>query len=92
MFIKRYADQFGLPLPAAPRARDDTPPVLLPGNESKAAGQAKYKEVCLESTRPYVELTTFKEAWNSCVPFIQFMKLKTDLCKTCFDLHENIAG
>nr|XP_022302539.1 uncharacterized protein LOC111110356 [Crassostrea virginica] len=92
VFIKRYADQFGLPLPAAPRAHDDTPPVLLPCNESKAAVHAKYKEACLESSSPYVELTTFKEAWNSCVPFIQFMKPKTDLCKTCFDLRENIAG
>ncbi|XP_062616042.1 uncharacterized protein LOC134277748 [Saccostrea cucullata] len=92
LFIKRYADQYGLPLPAAPRARDDTPPVLLPCNESKATVHAKYKDACLESSSPSVKLTTFKEAWNSCVPYIQFMKPKTDLCKTCHDLREDITG
>nr|XP_034309101.1 uncharacterized protein LOC117683615 [Crassostrea gigas] len=75
LFIKRYADQFGLPLPAAPRARDDTAPVLLPCSDSKASIHAKYKE-----------------AWNSCVPYIQFIKPKIDLCKTCHDLREDIAG
>ena len=29
---------------------------------------------------------------NLCVPFTQFMKLEINLCKTCIDLHENIAG
>ncbi|XP_062614900.1 uncharacterized protein LOC134276644, partial [Saccostrea cucullata] len=92
LFLKRYADQFGLPLPAAPRARDNTPPVLLPCSESKMSIHMKYKEACLETGSPYMELTTFKGAWNSCVPYIQFIKPKTDLCKTCHDLREDISG
>ncbi|VDI05782.1 Hypothetical predicted protein [Mytilus galloprovincialis] len=91
-FIKRYADEFGLPLPAAPRATDNTPPILLPCSESKKYVHSKYVSSCVNSEQQYVQLTVFKEVWNACVPHIQFMKPKTDLCKTCFQLREDISG
>ncbi|CAC5385864.1 unnamed protein product [Mytilus coruscus] len=46
-FIKRYADEFGLPLPAAPRATDNTPPILLPCSESKKYVHSKYVDSSL---------------------------------------------
>ena len=92
LFIKRYADEFGLPLPAAPRGRDNTPPILLPCSDSKASIYNKYKESCEEADKRHVGSTVFYEVWNSCVPHIEFIKPKTDLCKTCFELRENIAG
>ncbi|CAC5392565.1 unnamed protein product [Mytilus coruscus] len=91
-FIKRYADEFGLPLPAAPRATDNTPPILLPCSESKKYVHSKYVDSCVNSEQQYIQLTIFKEVWNACVPHIQFMKPKTDLCKTCFQLREEISG
>ncbi|CAG2190974.1 unnamed protein product [Mytilus edulis] len=91
-FIKRYADEFGLPLPAAPRATDNTPPILLPCSESKKYEHSKYVSSCVNSEQQYVQLTVFKEVWNACVPHIQFMKPKTDRCKTCFQLREDISG
>ena len=91
-FVKRYADEFGLPLPAAPRSSDNTAPILLPCNESKQSIHAKYVDSCKESGTNYVQLTVLKEVWNVCVPHIQFMKPKTDLCKTCYQLREDISG
>ncbi|CAC5399423.1 unnamed protein product [Mytilus coruscus] len=60
-FIKRYADEFGLPLPAAPRATDNTPPILLPCSESKKYVHSKYVDSCVNSEQQYVHLTVFKE-------------------------------
>ena len=92
LFIKRYADEFGLPMPAAPRGRDSTPPILLPCSDSKSSVYDKYKESCEEAEKIHVGSTVFYEVWNSCVPHIEFIKPKTDLCKTCFELREDIAG
>uniref|UniRef100_K1QVY4 Uncharacterized protein n=1 Tax=Magallana gigas TaxID=29159 RepID=K1QVY4_MAGGI len=35
-FISSYADDFGLPQPAAPRGRDDTPPIYIPSDARKS--------------------------------------------------------
>ncbi|CAC5414299.1 unnamed protein product [Mytilus coruscus] len=48
-FIKRYADEFGLPLPPAPRATENTPPILLPCSESKQYVHSKYVDSCVNS-------------------------------------------
>ena len=79
-------------MPAARRGRDNIPPILLPCCDSKASIYNKYKESCEEADKRHVGSTVFYEVWNSCVPHIEFMKPKTDLCKTCFELRENIAG
>ncbi|XP_062600192.1 uncharacterized protein LOC134261812 [Saccostrea cucullata] len=45
-FILGYAEEHGLPQPAAPRGRDDEPPIFLPCNSTKKAIHGQYKSAC----------------------------------------------
>ncbi|XP_070552713.1 uncharacterized protein [Ptychodera flava] len=51
-FLIRYADEKGLPMPAAPRGRDDHPPIYLPSSDTKAEVYDKYTESCQQSDPP----------------------------------------
>lgn len=43
-FISSFADDFGLPQPAAPRGRDDVPPIYIPSDKTKKMIHEKYVE------------------------------------------------
>ncbi|KAJ8307518.1 hypothetical protein KUTeg_015602 [Tegillarca granosa] len=45
-FLTRYANDVGLPQPAAPRGRDSYPPVYLPGNETYKSVHQTYTTIC----------------------------------------------
>lgn len=81
-FITRFADQFGLPQPAAPRDRDDIPPIYLPGKENFKSVHQKYVEACGDENRALSE-TTFRRIWHRVVPHVKFMTPRTDVCHKC---------
>ena len=45
-FIRNYADEHGLPLPAPERGRDSIPPIYLPSSDTKTSVHKKYQEAC----------------------------------------------
>ncbi|XP_033764064.1 uncharacterized protein LOC117345170 [Pecten maximus] len=83
-FITRFADQFGLPQPAAPRGRDDIPPVYLPGKESYKTVHQQYAEAygSKDDNRVLSE-TTFRRIWHRVVHHVKFMTPRTDVCHKC---------
>ena len=58
-FISYYAEEHGLPQPAAIN-RNIGGHILLPCSESKQSFYRMYKDVCTDNDRPAVGLTTFK--------------------------------
>ncbi|XP_077983871.1 uncharacterized protein LOC144438632 [Glandiceps talaboti] len=91
-FIKEYAGEFGLPMPAVPRGREGTPPVYLPSSVTKETVYSAYVESCEQSQPPlkHVGLTTFKNIWKDCVPHIQSISPQTDVCFKCEDFRKKI--
>ena len=90
MFLKNHADENGLPMPAAPRGRNEIPPVYLPAYETKASIHKQYVTSCAESS--HVGLTLFKNIWQHTLPHIQIMKPRSDLCFKCQKHRENISN
>ncbi|XP_070565258.1 uncharacterized protein [Ptychodera flava] len=91
-FIMEYSNEFGLPMPAVPRGREGTPPVYLPSSITKDRVYSAYVESC-EQTQPpltHVGLTTFKNVWKDCVPHIQTISPKTDVCVKCEEFRNKI--
>ena len=62
-FIKKYGEDNGLPMPAAPRSRNDISPVFLPAYETKVHVHSVYKDSCIASDKRPVGLTLFKNIW-----------------------------
>ncbi|XP_033739923.1 uncharacterized protein LOC117327181 isoform X1 [Pecten maximus] len=86
----RYADEMGLPQPAAPRGRDSFPPIYLPGSETYLSVHKKYSQVCIETENRCLSETTFRRIWHQCLPHIQFMSCKTDVCHKCESFRNRI--
>ncbi|XP_070552474.1 uncharacterized protein [Ptychodera flava] len=84
-FLLRYADDNGLPMPAAPHGRDGRPPVYLPSCDTKADVYKKYVNACkvCQPAKQSVGETTFRNIWKLCVPHIQRMEPRTDVCAKC---------
>ena len=55
-FIIGYADIHGMPQPAAPRGRDDIPPIFLHSSVTKKAVHDLYRQSCEESNVRVVSL------------------------------------
>ncbi|XP_070576723.1 uncharacterized protein [Ptychodera flava] len=91
-FLIRYADEKGLPMPAAPRGRDDHPPIYLPSCDTKAEVYDRYTESCQQSDPPRMAVgeTTFRNIWSSCVPHIKRMEPRTDVCPKCEAFRQSI--
>jgi hypothetical protein len=82
-FIKNYADETGLPQPAAPRGRDNIPPIFLPCDATKKGIHAEYVEICTETGTKAVSLTVFKSTWSNCLPHIKIASPREDVCASC---------
>ncbi|XP_062587812.1 uncharacterized protein LOC134249479 isoform X1 [Saccostrea cucullata] len=82
-FIQRYAEEHGLPMPAAPRGRDTDPPIFLPCSLTKKDLHASYSEACSTSDIRCVKLSSFYAIWSTCLPSIQIATPRTDVCSTC---------
>ncbi|KAJ8313349.1 hypothetical protein KUTeg_009135 [Tegillarca granosa] len=72
-FISNYADESGLPQPAAPRGRDGVPPVYIPSNMTK-----KVSILCMSRVTKESDII-----WNHCLPHVKIAKLRDDVCAIC---------
>ena len=79
-----------MPMPAAPRGRNDIPPVFLPAHETKDHVYKMYVDSCGDNR--HVKLTLFKMIWNHCLPHIQIIKPRSDLCHSCVKLREVVSA
>lgn len=82
-FIDIQGEEFGWPMPAPPRGRDEIPPVYLPASFTKKAMHAEYTEACRKLTLKPVGLTSFKNIWAQCLPHIKIASLRDDVCQKC---------
>ena len=89
-FILGYADEQGLPQPAAPRGRDDEPPIFLPCNSSKKEIHGMYKYACEKENIRKVEYHTFINIWNSCTAHIKICGPHFDVCHRCELLRKKV--
>ena len=72
-FIRNYADERGLPQPAAPRGIDNIPTVYLTADTTKATLHKQYQSSCNEAGARVLQITAFKEIWNTCLPHIRML-------------------
>ena len=91
-FIANYADEFGLPQPAAPRGRDDTPPIYLPSSKTKMDVHDTYSRSCEEASVRVISLSTFRKLWINCLPYIKIATPRDDVCATCEKVRKEIMG
>ena len=61
-FIRNYADEFGIPQPAAPSGSDGIPPIYLPASDTKRAIHNKYYESCAECNIRPLKISSFEDA------------------------------
>ncbi|XP_078328084.1 uncharacterized protein LOC144623518 [Crassostrea virginica] len=87
-FISNFADEFGLPQPAALRGRDDVPPIYIPSDMTTKDIHGKYIESCPNDR--HVHYSTFCNIWNQCLPHIRIAKPRDDVCATCEKLRKCI--
>lgn len=67
-FVVSYAQDYGLPQPAAPRGRDNTAPIYLPASSTKKEVHQHYIEAC---TGRQMSCKTFCKVWNHCCSHIK---------------------
>ena len=79
-FIMTYADDYGLPQPAAPRGRDEDPPVYLPASHTKKHVYEIYKNA---SPDKFVGKSSFYDLWKKLLPHIKISTPKDDACFKC---------
>ncbi|XP_070543678.1 uncharacterized protein [Ptychodera flava] len=91
-FLEQYAQENGIPMPAAPRGRDGVPPIYLPSSLRKEDIYKQYVDSCkaCSPSKQCVGLTTFKGVWSSCAPHIQKMNIRTDVCSKCEKFRQKI--
>ncbi|XP_061178380.1 uncharacterized protein LOC133187022 [Saccostrea echinata] len=89
-FILGYAEEHGLPQPAAPRGRDDEPPIFLPCNSTKKAIHGQYKSACDTDDVRKVEYHTFTNIWNSCCSHVKICGPRFGVCHKCELLRKRV--
>ena len=82
-FLVEYARENGFPQPAAPRGRDNHPPLILPASITKDGMFKLYEMACTEAGHHHVQCTCFKDTWKSVCPHIQVSKPRSDVCHEC---------
>ena len=89
-YILNCAEREGIPLPAAPRGRDNIPPTYLPASTTKLDLFQDYQQNCASDIRS-VKLTAFKSIWSSCVPHIRIASPRDDVCAICENLRKRVV-
>ena len=91
-FLRSFADENGLPQPAAPRGRPDIPPIYLPSSMTKKSVHKSYVESVSEDGGRLVKIGAFSEIWKSCVPHICIATPRHDVCATCEKFRKEIMN
>ncbi|MES9881925.1 MAG: hypothetical protein ABW185_13685 [Sedimenticola sp.] len=91
-YITNYAEEFGMPQPAAPRGRDNTPPIYLTSQTTKKEIHEKYLIGCAESENDCREVksSTFNNIWRQCLPHIKIATPRDDVCAVCEKIRKEI--
>ncbi|KAH3736485.1 hypothetical protein DPMN_043054 [Dreissena polymorpha] len=89
-FICNYAEEFGIPQPAAPRGRDDTAPIYLHSGTTKMNIHKLYKASCQEAGVRFVERISVQSIWSACIPHIKVASHRDDVCATYEKLRKQI--
>ncbi len=89
-FIRNYADERGLPQPAAPRGVDNVPTVYLTSDTTKTNLHKQYQTSCTEAGSRAIEITAFKEIWSTCLPHILIAGPRDDVCAKCETLRRDV--
>lgn len=87
-FIVNYADEFGMPQPAAPRGRDNIPPIYLTCQTTKMKLHTDYVRSCTESSHRYVKRSAFYAIWKTVLSHIKIASPREDVCATCEKLRK----
>lgn len=90
-FLQSYADDQGLPQPAAPRGRDGIAPIYLHSSNTKRAIHSIYESSLQEQNVRRVKLSAFCQIWQSCLPHIIIASPRHDVCATCEQCRKNIV-
>ncbi|KAH3790469.1 hypothetical protein DPMN_168671 [Dreissena polymorpha] len=69
-FICNYAEEYGIPQPAAPSGGDDTEPIYLHSGTTKMNIYKLYKASCQEAGVRFVEKSSSQSIWSACIPHI----------------------
>ncbi|KAH3858424.1 hypothetical protein DPMN_101048 [Dreissena polymorpha] len=89
-YLLNCAEREGIPLPAAPRGRDNIPQIYLPASTTKLDLFKDYQQNCASNIR-IVKLTAFKSIWSSCVPNIRIASPRDDVCAICENLRKRVV-
>ena len=92
-YITNHADINGIPQPAAPRGRDNIPPVYLSADTTKCQLHSDYVAASADSDPPVrtVKLSSFKTIWLTCLPHIKIASPRDDVCATCEKLRKKLT-
>ena len=90
-FVVNYSEQFGIPQPAAPRGRDNDPPIYLPCDTLKKHVHEQYTEHCAQSGNRALKYKTFCKVWKNCVSHIRIASPRDDVCATCERIRKEIT-
>ena len=93
-FIKNYAEVHGLPQPSALRGRADTPPTYLPASQNFKVVHGCYVKAAMERdpSQRIMQYRSFVDVWHKCIPEVQFMTPRTDVCSICEKFRCNIKA
>ena len=89
-FVKNYAQQYGLPQPAASNRKDCEPPIILPAATTKKQVHQLYVESCTAASFKSVKLTSFQDIWRACCSHILIPNPRKDVCHTCEKLKDKV--
>ncbi|XP_053386664.1 uncharacterized protein LOC128550843 [Mercenaria mercenaria] len=92
-FVSNYADDYGMPQPAAPRGGDNIAPIYLTSETTKMNLHEKYVNMCaqFEPTCRSVKYSTFCNIWTHCLPHIRIATPRDDVCATCEKMRKAIV-
>ena len=90
-FIVSYAEIHGMPQPAAPRGRDDIPPIFLHSSVTKKAVHNLYRQSCEDINVRVVSLRVVYDIWNQCCGHIQIASPRHDVCAKCKKSRKKIS-
>ena len=90
-FLNSFAEIYGLPMPAAPRGREEEAPVYLPASMTKQEIHKKYIEACEVTNRRAMKLTAFQDTWRQCLPHIKISSPRDDVCQRCETIRKQIV-
>ncbi|XP_055955699.1 uncharacterized protein LOC126815989 isoform X1 [Patella vulgata] len=82
-YITSFTETHGIILPGRIPGFKDFTMKLLPSSETKASVFRSYDTAMDELGERAVKISSFRQLWNTLLPFIVFCKPQTDLCWTC---------